>query len=95
MEENLVFLRPLGLRLGSQDGQFARKVPHNLSHDAVGAAYLAGLATGYWKSGTEIRENWVLGKSFMPDMPEDRRKELLKGWKRAVRCAKVYAMEED
>ena len=71
------------------------KRPRIIETTALGAAYLAGLATGYWKSGTEIRENWVLGKSFMPDMPEDRRKELLKGWKRAVRCAKVYAMEED
>ena len=65
------------------------KRPRIIETTALGAAYLAGLATGYWKSGTEIRENWVLGKSFMPDMPEDRRKELLKGWKRAVRCAKV------
>ena len=71
------------------------KRPRIIETTALGAAYLAGLATGYWKSGTEIRENWVLGKSFMPDMSEDRRKELLKGWKRAVRCAKVYAMEED
>ena len=71
------------------------KRPRIIETTALGAAYLAGLATGYWKSGTEIRENWVLGKSFMPDMPKDRRKELLKGWKRAVRCAKVYAMEED
>ena len=71
------------------------KRPRIIETTALGAAYLAGLATGYWNSGTEIREYWVLGKSFMPDMPKDRRKELLKGWKRAVRCAKVYAMEED
>ena len=65
------------------------KRPRIIETTALGAAYLAGLATGYWKSGTEIRENWVLGKSFMPDMPEDRRKELAKDVKKKGDGAKV------
>ena len=57
-------------------------------------AYLAGLATGYWKNKEEIKQNWQLGKEFAPGMEEEKRKELLKGWKRAVRCALAWAEEE-
>ena len=56
---------------------------------------LAGLATGYWKSKDEIKENWQLGRAFESEMDEEKRNQLLKGWKRAVRCAIAYAKEED
>ena len=65
--------------------------PKCIETTALGAAYLAGLATGYWKSKEEIKENWQIGASFEPAMDEAQRKSLLKGWKRAVKCALVWA----
>lgn len=67
--------------------------PECIETTALGAAYLAGLATGYWKDREEIRANWQIGKQFVPEMEEDRRTELRKGWKRAVRCALAWAEE--
>ena len=61
---------------------------------ALGAAYLAGLACGYWKSREEIQANWQLGREFVHEMSESSRGQLLKGWKRAVRCALAWAQEE-
>lgn len=69
--------------------------PECIETTALGAAYLAGLATGYYKSKEEIRENWRLGKVFEPSMEEEKRKKLLKGWKRAVRCTIAYSEEEE
>ena len=68
--------------------------PECIETTALGAAYLAGLATGYWKDRREIRENWQLGQSFEPKMSEESRKELLKGWKKAVKCALAWTEEE-
>ena len=68
--------------------------PGSVETTALGAAYLAGLAVGYWKDKQEIRENWQLGKTFRPEMTPERRTKLLKGWKRAVKCALAYASEE-
>ena len=68
--------------------------PECIETTALGAAYLAGLATGYWKDRKEIKENWQLGQSFEPKMSEESRKELLKGWKKAVRCALAWTGEE-
>lgn len=65
--------------------------PKCIETTALGAAYLAGLAVGYWKDEEEIRENWQLGRTFEPSMEEDTRRDLLKGWKRAVRCSLAYA----
>ncbi len=67
--------------------------PQCIETTALGAAYLAGLAVGYWKSKEEIRENWMLGKEFAPAMEEEQRGKLLKGWKKAVKCALVWAEE--
>ena len=68
--------------------------PSCIETTALGAAYLAGLATGYYKDKVEIRANWQIGKTFEPAMEEAKRTELLKGWKRAVRCALVWSEEE-
>ncbi|MDE5802832.1 MAG: glycerol kinase GlpK [Lachnospiraceae bacterium] len=68
--------------------------PECIETTALGAAYLAGLATGYFKDRAEIRENWQLGKSFVSGMEQEKRKTLLKGWKKAVKCALVWAEEE-
>ncbi len=61
--------------------------PECIETTALGAAYLAGLATGYWKSTDEIKANWNLGRRFTASMSEDDRKVRLSGWKKAVRCA--------
>ncbi len=61
--------------------------PECIETTALGAAYLAGLATGYWKSTDEIKANWNLGRRFTASMSEDDRKVRLAGWKKAVRCA--------
>ncbi len=68
--------------------------PKCIETTALGAAYLAGLATGYWKDKEEIRENWQMGKVFQPDMQAEKREKLLKGWKRAVKCALTWTQEE-
>ncbi|MDE6063636.1 MAG: glycerol kinase GlpK [Lachnospiraceae bacterium] len=68
--------------------------PECIETTALGAAYLAGLATGYFKDRAEIRENWQLGRSFASGMEQEKRETLLKGWKKAVKCALVWAEEE-
>ncbi|NMB43239.1 MAG: glycerol kinase GlpK [Clostridiales bacterium] len=52
---------------------------------ALGAAYLAGLSTGYWKDKDDIRDNWEVSKTFKPSMEEEKREELIKGWGKAVK----------
>lgn len=71
-------------------GATARR-PKCIETTALGAAYLAGLAVEFWKDQEEIRANWQLGRTFEADMEEETRKKLLKGWKRAVKCALAYA----
>ena len=61
---------------------------------ALGAAYLAGLATGYFKNKEEIKQNWQLGKAFSPAIESKKREKLLKGWKKAVKCTLIWAEEE-
>lgn len=54
---------------------------------ALGAAYLAGLAVGYWKNVDEIQQQWQMDRTFTPQISEDQRQQLSKGWKRAVGAA--------
>lgn len=61
--------------------------PQCIETTALGAAYLAGLAVGYWDSLEDVRRNWAEDKVFEPIMPADRSEALLKGWHRAVKCA--------
>jgi glycerol kinase len=68
--------------------------PKCIETTALGAAYLAGLAVGYWKDREEIKANWQLSKWFRHRMGEDERQRRLKGWDRAVRCALLYSEEE-
>ena len=69
--------------------------PKCIETTALGAAYLAGLATGYWKNKDEIKENWQLGRAFESEMDKEKRNQLLKGWKRAVRCAIAWAEDDE
>lgn len=60
---------------------------------ALGAAYLAGLACGYYESREEIHENWQLGKEFCHEISEGKREQLLHGWEKAVKCALIWTEE--
>lgn len=57
---------------------------------ALGAAYLAGLAIGFWKDKSEIAEQWNQDKLFKPAMATENRDSLYKGWKKAVEAAQVF-----
>ncbi|MBF0705665.1 glycerol kinase GlpK [Alkalihalobacillus hwajinpoensis] len=57
---------------------------------ALGAAYLAGLATGYWKNKEEIKKQWMIDHTFDPQMKEDQREELYGGWKKAVNATMAF-----
>lgn len=59
--------------------------PEVIETTALGAAYLAGLAVGYFKNKDEVTKNWALSRSFEPKMSEERRCELLNGWHEAVK----------
>lgn len=61
---------------------------------ALGAAYLAGLAVGYWKNKEALRELWKADQVFTPAIEEGKRKELIKGWQRAVRAAIAWAIDK-
>ncbi len=68
--------------------------PSCVETTAMGAAYLAGLAVGYWKSIEEIRSNWEIDRVFEPSIKEEERIKRIKGWKKAVRCAFDWAKDE-
>jgi glycerol kinase len=62
---------------------------------ALGAAYLAGLAVGYWTDIPEIRQQWKLDRTFSPGIPASETTSLIKGWHRAVKAATAWAADED
>lgn len=74
------------------DAQVVR--PSCIETTALGAAYLAGLATGFWKDAQEVKQNWSIGKEFAPAIDEEKRRKLIKGWKKAVRCIFEWAKED-
>ena len=61
---------------------------------AMGAAYLAGLAVGYWKDRGEVLANWTIDRTFTPAISEADRASRIKGWNRAVRYAYGWAKED-
>ncbi len=69
--------------------------PACIETTALGAAYLAGLAVGYWKDTADIRRNRQTGRVFLPEMPERTRSKLMKGWNRALTTALTWADMED
>ena len=69
--------------------------PQCVETTALGAAYLAGLAAGFWKDLEEIKGNWVCERTFSPAVSQERRQALLKGWARAVRCAVAWARDSE
>ena len=64
--------------------------PRCIETTALGAAYLAGLAVGYWESLDDIRCNWAIDRVFSPKMEAAVRDDLLDGWHLAVQCAMLW-----
>ncbi len=62
---------------------------------AMGAAYLAGLAVGYWKSKEDVLQNWAIDKTFRPEISREERAKKIKGWNKAVRYAFAWSRDED
>lgn len=71
------------------------KRPVCVETTAMGAAYLAGLAVGYWKDYAEIRNNWAIDRTFAPNISQEEREKKLKGWNKAVKRSYQWAKEED
>ena len=69
--------------------------PECIETTALGAAYLAGIAVGFWSDLDDVRENWTLSHTFQANMRADRRNTLLKGWRKAVKCSFGWAEEEE
>lgn len=63
------------------------KRPISIETTALGAAYLAGLATGYWKNKEDVLNNWQVSRIFEPGMESSVRSDLIKGWKKAVKTS--------
>lgn len=68
--------------------------PQCVETTAMGAAYLAGLAVGYWSDKEEVIKNWAIDQIFEPKISEEERKKKLKGWKKAVKYAYGWAKED-
>ena len=69
--------------------------PECVETTAMGAAYLAGIAVGYWKDKEDVRENRAVDHTFTPAITEEERKKRLKGWNKAVRYAFDWARDEE
>ena len=65
--------------------------PRCVETTAMGAAYLAGLAVGYWKNTEEIRCNWAADRRFIPAISEEERARRIGGWQKAVACTRNWA----
>ena len=61
---------------------------------AMGAAYLAGLAVGYWSSKEDVVKNWAIDRTFEPEISDEKREKMVKGWNKAVKCAYGWAKED-
>lgn len=65
--------------------------PKCVETTAMGAAYLAGLAVGYWKSQEDVLQNWSIDRTFQPEITDEDRKARLNGWKRAVKACRAWS----
>ena len=67
--------------------------PKIIETTALGAAYLAGLAVGFWSDKDEISRRWNVDRIFEADMDEEKKEKLYRGWKKAV--TRAFQWEED
>ncbi len=65
--------------------------PKCVETTAMGAAYLAGLAVGYWENQQQICQNWSVDRTFVPEISDENRKKRIAGWQKAVACARGWA----
>ena len=68
--------------------------PQCVETTAMGAAYLAGLAVGYWESKEDVIKNWAIDKTFEPKIDDEQRNKMIKGWNKAVKYAYGWAKED-
>ena len=68
--------------------------PQCVETTAMGAAYLAGLAAGYWKDKEDVVRNWKIDRTFTPSIGEEERLRKIKGWNKAVKYAFGWAKED-
>jgi glycerol kinase len=71
------------------------EVPEVTETTAAGAAYLAGLAVGFWRNREEIASRWRVARRYEPRMSEDERRRLQRRWLRAVERARAWEREEE
>ena len=71
------------------------EVPRIVETTALGAAYLAGLATGFWESREELAKKWQLAQRYAPQLNEAERERLFRRWHKAVERAKAWALDDD
>lgn len=69
--------------------------PSVVETTALGAAYLAGLAVGFWEDKEEIKTNWCLDRTFLPEMEDCTRDKKYRGWKRAVTRSLKWELDEE
>ena len=69
--------------------------PQCVETTAMGAAYLAGLAVGYWKSKEDVLKNWAIDRTFEPAIAMEEREKKIKGWNKAVKYAYGWAKDEE
>ena len=68
--------------------------PATLEVTALGAAFLAGLAVGYWSSKEDVIKNWAIDRTFEPEIAAEDRAARIKGWNKAVKCSYGWAKDE-
>lgn len=68
--------------------------PQCVETTAMGAAYLAGLAVGYWESKEDVIKNWAIDQTFEPKIDDEQRSKMIKGWNKAVKSAYGWAKED-
>lgn len=69
------------------------KRPQCVETTAMGAAYLAGIAVGYWSSKEEVLTNWAIDRVFEPDIEKEKREKMLRGWEKAVKYSYGWGCE--
>ena len=69
--------------------------PRCVETTAMGAAYQAGLAVKYWTSKEEVRQNWAIDKTFIPEITDEARSKRIRGWEKAVKYAYGWARDEE
>ena len=67
--------------------------PKCVETTALGAAYLAGLAVGYWSGKEDVVRNWAIDRTFTPAIPASERDEMVRGWERAVQRSLQWATD--